>query len=259
MEHHDNQLNQLILAVSHQRLTAPTLTEIVQRTTTESVHTLSHIKNEILKQKSSSTSPSSAASTAAIQDSESRFDEYGRARVHERPQQVHLVFTGSPVGEKPGKSLDEREKYWSNGEQIFARLIDSIGMNHFHRLAKDDAAQLKAELVDVRQSDFAINAVGDSTVDVEMNIIAREVAWIANKTLQKLVRNKARRICKATILYPYEWGDKIDDHDKNAMLNTGKLQRIQTTIHDALTKEWADKEGPMNGVELCIEIIQYKI
>jgi len=91
----------------------------------------------------------------------------------------------------------------------------------------------------VKQSDF-------DKFDLDLAArLEKKLVWVANNVLQHFVlyHNK-EPVSEATILYPMEDGEGAVDGEG-----------FVGVIHDVFERAWAETKGPLNGVQVTVQIV----
>jgi hypothetical protein len=156
---------------------------------------------------------------------------------------IHVQVTGAPYlyKGKAGRTLDWEETTWTEGEKVLSKIIEKIGLNRFHRIAKAGEVQVKGRLVDVKQSDF------ENVYEPEERR-KEELTWIAKYVQNELLLVHARRVKRAVLLYPVcSDADSVDYHQDT----------FEATIKDIFEREWNTKEnGPLNDIEIEVKLLR---
>lgn len=156
---------------------------------------------------------------------------------------IHVQVTGTPYlyKGKAGRTLDWEETTWTEGEKVIGRIIEKIGLNRFHRIAKTGEVQVKGRLIDVRQSDF------DNVHEPEERR-KEELVWIAKHVQNELMLVQASQVKRAVLLYPVcSDADSVDYH----------RDTFKATIQNIFQTEWNGKEnGPLNGIEIEVKLLR---
>ncbi len=104
--------------------------------------------------------------------------------------------------------------------------------------------------MDVKQNDFQVH-LEDGTVKEQLR---NELVWIAINVKQHFNLYASAPVIDAIILYPFDVEGEDNYADADTDDGMGR-DMIASTIHDIFQKEWAEKEGPLNGVQISIQIV----
>jgi hypothetical protein len=171
-------------------------------------------------------------------------------------QTLHVLLTGSPSITVPGRTYDDWETKWTPGEHIFAKFIDRVGLQKFHRLPRKGEPRLNGKLVDVKQNDFEIDLDGGGSLVEEQ--LRNELLWIAINVKQHFNLYAKAPVSDVVILYPFDHtsvdGDDDDGDGGQGQISMG-ANEIASTINNIFHKEWSETEGPLGGVQISIQIV----
>jgi hypothetical protein len=211
--------NRLILSIAHRPMQDDVLEELIAETSTSSKRILAEIE--------------SAAQ---------------REPKNTQRHTLHVLLTGSPCITLPGKSLDDWDTKWTSGERIFAKYINAIGLNKFHRVPRQGEARLNGKLVDVKQNDFTY----DETASVKEQL-EKELLWIAINVKQHFNLYASAPVSDVVILYPISNENEGDDSDHDPQQGEDE---IVGTINHIFQKEWTQKDGPLAGIEITVQTVK---
>ncbi len=236
--------DRLVLSLIHRPLSVNGLASLVDatgRTTLDMMNEMEHVskKREVANPDANDPNLSPKSSTALPSG-------------HITSPIVHVMVTGSPSTTKPGLTFNDWEKQWTEGEQILARVVHTIGLNKFHRIAKNGEVQLKGKLIDVKNADFT-TMYKDGSLQSHMDQrerISCELSWIAKKICDNLSMYHADTVQKATILYPIS-----NPEDTKSTLLGFEMDGIEELLLEVFQREWAEKNGPLNGIELSFKAV----
>jgi len=152
---------------------------------------------------------------------------------------LHVHVSGSSCIPIPGRLHKDWQTKWSDGEWTFSCLVDKIGIQHFHSTPKPGQPRLSGRLVDVNLSGF-------STIESQHEKMTEELTWIAINTLKHFARSSTNRIDKAVLLCPF--GEEEEGLE-------GGMDQFVEIIRNVFNLEWTEKDGPLNGVQVEIEIV----
>ncbi len=237
--------DRLVLSLIHRPLTAEGLSSLIDATGRTTLNMMEEME-EISKRREVNAAPrdtnhpnSSPKSTMS-------------STVHKTSPIIHVMVTGSPSTTKPGLTFQDWEKQWTEGEQILARVVHNIGLNKFHRIAKNGEVQLKGKLTDVKNADFT-TMYKDGSLQSHTNQrekIDSELSWIAKKICDNLILYRADTVQKATILYPAS-----NPEDTNGAMLGFEMDGMEELLLEVFQREWAERNGPLHGIELSFKAV----
>jgi len=232
--------NWLILTLAHWPLNADLLYELIDKSASTAFQLLDEeeaTKDGRVASNDRRTNPTDSNSNLCSTTSSNDLNQPHAAG--------HIYLTGSSHISAPGRSRAEWETKWSEGERIFSRLMGKIGLEKFQRLPTGKI-RLTGRLLDLHLSDFELNSSEVSNIVTQREKTLKELVWIATHVRKKFVLYSAKPIKKAVILCPFG-----EEEDK---LGGGKNELAEIICH-VLRREWNEKEGPLNGVEVEIKIV----
>lgn len=215
--------NELILSFSHRPLSKKAIDQLTDETKTHFFAIEKRLKSEF------------------AQELLSQVQHEGNINIHNPV--IHVQVTGPPYlyKGKAGRMLDWEETAWTEGERVLGSIIEKIGLNRFHRIAKTGEVQVKGRLIDVKQSDF-------ESVHEPEERRKKELVWIAKHVQNELFLVHASRVQRAILLYPVcSDVDSVDYHEDT----------FKATIEEIFHTEWNAKEnGPLNGVDIDVKLLR---
>lgn len=219
--------NRLILSLAHRPLTGKLLDALVDETCIKSNNQLSELENGQKEQ-----------TELEDQSYHSIHEEKNNENWRYSNPTVHVLLTGSPYVTQPGLSFDEWEKAkWTTGEKVLSKFINAVGLQKFRRSIKKNEVRLTGKLVDVRHKDFRRY----ETLETQLS---KELIWIANNVKHYFKFYAAAPVSEATIIYPVEYaGGDMD------------VQEVVSMIHGIFEEQWTEKDGPLSGVKINVQIV----
>ena len=153
-----------------------------------------------------------------------------------------LLLTGSSRVSRPGRELQEWETLWTAGEHVMNRVVERVGLEKFHLVGTD--VRLLGHLIDISQQNMEEKENGHDDNNDWESTLKDDIIMVATRAQNHLRIRRAAPLAKATVVVPIE---KFYAHVER--------ETLVSLIENALCQTWDKADGPLQGVEIAVELV----